>query len=121
MEHGSFRRASEALLVRQSMLGRCILQLERSMGVVVFEQSIGGVRVTATGHVLLRAARSILEQVDALVAIAQSGPWRLRSTGCQILFVFVRWELPGDAYGFRATVPFGRSGNGTVNLSNVLT
>jgi DNA-binding transcriptional LysR family regulator len=40
------------------------------MGLIVFDRSSGGVRATQAGHVFLRSARSILEQMDALVATA---------------------------------------------------
>ncbi len=71
-EHGSFRRAAEALLLRQSTLSRCIRQLEETIGMTVFERSSGGVRATPAGQDFLRTARSILEQVDALMTTAQS-------------------------------------------------
>ena len=71
-EHGSFRRAAETLLMRQSTLSRCIRQLEESIGVTVFERSSGGVCATSAGRDFLRAARSILEQMDALVTSAKS-------------------------------------------------
>ena len=35
--YGSFRRAAEALGVKQSTLSRCISQLEMRLGVVLFE------------------------------------------------------------------------------------
>jgi len=66
-DHGSFRRAAEALLLRQSTLSRCMRQLEHTIGMVVFERSSGGVRATTAGADFLRTARSILEQVDSLV------------------------------------------------------
>ena len=66
-DHGSFRRAAEVLLLRQSTLSRCINQLEHSLGMIVFERSSGGVRATAAGRSFLRTARSILEQMDSLV------------------------------------------------------
>ena len=66
-EHGSFRRAAEALPVRQSTLSRCIRQLEERIQMIVFERSSGGVRATLAGREFLRAARSILEQTDMLV------------------------------------------------------
>jgi DNA-binding transcriptional LysR family regulator len=69
-DHGSFRRAADALLLRQSTLSRCIRQLEESVGMVVFERSSGGVRATLAGRDFLRVARSILEQMDALLATA---------------------------------------------------
>src|SRR5258708_39936944 len=37
-DHASFRRAADALLLRQSTLSRCIRQLEASVGMVVFER-----------------------------------------------------------------------------------
>jgi DNA-binding transcriptional LysR family regulator len=71
-EHGSFRRAADVLLLRQSTLSRCIRQLEYSIGTTVFERSSGGVRATPAGRNFLRIARSILEQMDALVTAVQS-------------------------------------------------
>jgi DNA-binding transcriptional LysR family regulator len=71
-EHGSFRRAAEALLLRQSTLSRRIRQLEHAIGVTVFDRSSGGVRATQAGRHFLRTARSILEQMDALVTHAHN-------------------------------------------------
>ena len=71
-DYGSFRRAAEALLLRQSTLSRCVRQLEESIGMAVFERSSGGVRATQGGRHFLRSARSILEQVEALAARTQS-------------------------------------------------
>ena len=70
-DNGSFRRAAEVLLVRQSTLSRCIRQLEHSIGMIVFERSSGGVRVTKAGRNFLRVSRSILEQVASLVEAAR--------------------------------------------------
>lgn len=69
-DHGSFRRAAEALSLRQSTLSRCVRQLEDSIGLIVFDRFSGGVRPTPAGQEFLRNARSILEQVDALAATA---------------------------------------------------
>jgi DNA-binding transcriptional LysR family regulator len=71
-DYGSFRRAAEGLLLRQSTLSRCVRQLEESIGMAVFERSSGGVRATQAGRQFLRSARSIFEQVEALAARAQS-------------------------------------------------
>jgi len=62
VDYGSFRRAAEILLVRQSTLSRCIRQLEESVGLTIFERSSGGVRATEAGSDFLRLVRSILEQ-----------------------------------------------------------
>jgi DNA-binding transcriptional LysR family regulator len=66
-DHGSFRRAADALLLRQSTLSRCIRQLEHSIGVMIFERSSGGLQATSAGSDFLLTARSILEQMDSLV------------------------------------------------------
>src|ERR1700730_4142906 len=71
-EHGSFRQAAEALLVRQSTLSRCVRQLEQAIGAFLFDRSSGGVRATHAGRHFLRIARSILEQMDALVTHTHS-------------------------------------------------
>ena len=71
-DYGSFRRAAEGLLLRQSTLSRCVRQLEELIGMAVFERSSGGVRATQAGRQFLRSARSILEQVEALAARTQS-------------------------------------------------
>ena len=71
-DYGSFRRAAEGLLLRQSTLSRCVRQLEESIGTAVFERSSGGVRATQAGRQFLRGARFILEQVEALAARTQS-------------------------------------------------
>jgi DNA-binding transcriptional LysR family regulator len=60
------------LLTQQSTLSRGIRELEESIGVIVFERSSGGVCATSAGRDFLRTARSILEQMDALVTSAKS-------------------------------------------------
>jgi DNA-binding transcriptional LysR family regulator len=71
-DHGSFRQAAEALRLRQSTLSRCIRQLEELTSVALFERSSGGVRATPVGRDFLRAARLIVEQIDALVTMART-------------------------------------------------
>src|SRR5712672_2325507 len=71
-DHGSFRRAAEALVLRQSTLSRSIRQLEERIGMTVFSRSSGGVRAIEAGRDLLRVARSIVEQMDTLLTTAHS-------------------------------------------------
>ncbi len=71
-DHGSFRRAAEALLLRQSTLSRSIRQLEERIGMIVFDRSSGGARATEAGRDFLRVARSIVEQMDTLLITAHS-------------------------------------------------
>ncbi|MGM4929611.1 LysR family transcriptional regulator [Tardiphaga sp. 619_E2_N8_5] len=69
---GSFRQAANVFRLRQSQMSRSVRQLEHSIGVVVFERSSGGVKPTPGGREFLRSARIILEQVDALIASAET-------------------------------------------------
>ncbi|KRQ16264.1 LysR family transcriptional regulator [Bradyrhizobium manausense] len=67
-EYGSFRRAAERFSITQSTLSRSIQLLEHSLGIIIFERSHAGVTATPAGLDFLRIARSILEQMDTLVA-----------------------------------------------------
>lgn len=60
------------LSVRHSMLSRSIGQLEHAVGAVLFKRSSGGVEPTLAGRNVLRIARLILEQVDALIETGRS-------------------------------------------------
>lgn len=71
-DHGSFRRAADALRLRQSTLSRCVRRLEELVGMTIFERSSGGVVATPSGRDFLRMARSILEQMEALTTFAHS-------------------------------------------------
>lgn len=69
-DHRSFRRAAEALNLKQSTLSRRIRQLEERLNLVLFERSHAGVHLTAGGSEFLRAARHIIEEIDAMAASA---------------------------------------------------
>lgn len=69
---GSFRKAAELLRLQQSTLSRAIRQIEHGLGVTIFERSSGGVNPTPAGCSVLRLARTILEELDALIAMAKS-------------------------------------------------
>lgn len=71
-EYGSFRQAADILGVCQPTLSRTIKQLEHLIGVTIFERSSGGVEPTPAGRSVLRMARTILEEFDALIATARS-------------------------------------------------
>src|SRR5262245_41276735 len=71
-DYGSFRQAAEVLLIKPSTLSRSIKLLGFRLGTAIFERSSGGVRATPTGRHVLRMARSILEQLDALAAITRA-------------------------------------------------
>jgi DNA-binding transcriptional LysR family regulator len=69
---GSFRKAAELLRLRQSSLSRSVRQMEHHLGIIIFERSSGGVRPTSAGRSVLRLARTMLEEFDALIATAKS-------------------------------------------------
>src|SRR5436190_12600903 len=71
-DYGSFRQAAEVLSIKQSTISRSIQLLEYSFGSNLFERSSGGVRATLAGRYFLRAARSIVEQLDALAAATRA-------------------------------------------------
>ncbi|WP_024520881.1 LysR family transcriptional regulator [Bradyrhizobium sp. Tv2a-2] len=69
---GSFRQAAELLRSQQSTISRSIDQIEHCLGIKLFERSTGGVAPTPAGQRALRQARIILEEFDALIALAKS-------------------------------------------------
>lgn len=69
---GSFRGAAELLRSQQSSLSRRISEIEHHLGIPIFERYSGGVRPTQAGRDVLRLARTILEEFEALIATARS-------------------------------------------------
>ncbi|TYO63339.1 LysR family transcriptional regulator [Bradyrhizobium hipponense] len=69
---GSFRSAAELLNSQQSSISRRIGEIEHHLGIALFERYSGGVRPTRAGCNVLRLARTILEEFDALIATARS-------------------------------------------------
>ena len=67
-QHGSLRRAAEALHIRQSTISRAIRELEEHLGVVLFIRSSGGTRPTRTGAEFMETAKRVLDDFDTLVS-----------------------------------------------------
>ena len=57
VEHGSFNRAAEVLLLTQPAVSHHVRRLEARLGAALFERSPQGVRLTPAGETLLRYAR----------------------------------------------------------------
>jgi DNA-binding transcriptional LysR family regulator len=70
-EEGSFLRAARRLRVAQPALSKQIHDLEREVGVKLFERLPRGTRVTAAGEEFLRDARHALESASRAVATAR--------------------------------------------------
>ncbi|MFD0689635.1 LysR family transcriptional regulator [Actinomadura fibrosa] len=64
-EELNFGRAAERLGMAQPPLSRAIRELERGLGVRLFERTTRQVRLTPAGEVLLRDARTALEAISA--------------------------------------------------------
>jgi LysR family transcriptional regulator, benzoate and cis,cis-muconate-responsive activator of ben and cat genes len=79
---GSISSAAQRLSVSQPTLTRQLGNLERSLGVALFERSPNGVRTTRAGELFLSRGRSILRSAESLDeemrAVAQGHAGRLR-------------------------------------------
>lgn len=69
-EHLHFRKAAEACHVSQSTLSTALTELEKQLGVTVFERDTKKVLVTRVGHVLLERMQSIYIQTQDLMKLA---------------------------------------------------
>ncbi|MEX2130136.1 MAG: hydrogen peroxide-inducible genes activator [Pseudohongiellaceae bacterium] len=71
-EHRHFSKAAEACHVTQSTLSAGIQELEKQLGVTIFERNKKQVLITPVGEKLLLQARSLLGDMEDFVAIAQA-------------------------------------------------
>ncbi|MBW4028970.1 MAG: LysR family transcriptional regulator [Acidobacteria bacterium] len=82
-EEGSFLRAAERLQMPQPSLTRKISQLERDLGVRLFERNSRRVNLTAAGRLLIPEAQTALKHAKRGMMLAQQqavlehGPFRL--------------------------------------------
>ena len=80
---GHFGRAAQRCFVSQPTLSGQIKKLEEELGVVIFERTNRSVTVTPTGEEILRHARLMIEQADAIAQVARAhqdplaGPLRI--------------------------------------------
>jgi LysR family hydrogen peroxide-inducible transcriptional activator len=71
--HGHFGRAAAACHATQPALSAGVAQLERALGVRLFDRGRGGARPTAAAEEILRRAREVLAAADELRAAAGEG------------------------------------------------
>lgn len=102
-----FGRAAERLHMAQPPVTRIIQQLERQLGVALFERTSRSVKLTSAGEALIQPAQAVLDAVDrtrAAVGAASSGLTgrvRVGYSGASARVVIarlasaVRDELPG--------------------------
>jgi LysR family hydrogen peroxide-inducible transcriptional activator len=77
-EQRHFGRAAEACLVSQPALSAQIRELERRLGVTLFERANRRVLPTAVGRTVIDRARGVLRDMDELVSAAHLDPAGLR-------------------------------------------
>lgn len=75
--HGGTSSAARALHLSQPATARALSQLEQELGVLLFERSHKGMRLTPAGDSLLKRGREALGHL----ARADAGPWRVPLSG----------------------------------------
>lgn len=107
VEEQSFHRAAERLHIAQSAFSRRIADLERALGVALFERQARGVRPTAAGRALAADVRRILADIDQSAArarrVAEGGLGLLRLSFTE----GIAWRplLPAAVRRFRNAYP----------------
>ncbi|GGY00945.1 transcriptional regulator [Litchfieldella qijiaojingensis] len=71
IDHGGFARAAEAIHKSPSTLNHAVHKLEEQLGIQVLEPVGRQVRLTEAGEMLLRRARQLLENAEALEDVAE--------------------------------------------------
>ena len=103
---GGFRTAAERCHVSQPSLSAQVAQLEKALGVRLFERDRRRVLVTEAGHALLSRARRVLSEADDLAATAR--PFHDPLTGTLrigLIPTVSPYLLPEIAPVLRATYP----------------
>lgn len=97
VEHGSFRKAAEAIRITQPALSRRIEKLESALNVKLFERTTRRVSLTNIGRAFLPQAERVLDEVDiALMTIGDNRSTRMASVTIAC--------VPSTAYYFMPTV-----------------
>ena len=63
---GTFMEAAKNLFLSQPSLTKSIKELEKEMGILIFDRTNKGVSVTKEGEIFLSYARQVLEQAALL-------------------------------------------------------
>ncbi len=65
-EAGSFSRAARALNIKQATLSRQILEVEKRLGLALFDRKTRGATLTPNGEIYLRTAQRIVREFSEL-------------------------------------------------------
>ena len=107
-EEGSFTRAADRLHVVQSAVSAGVRNLEKELGVMLFDRSTRSVKLTDTGRVLLPEARAILTAAQAARDAVDEARGGLRGTvvlGTMQAQGMRAMDLAGVLAAFRAEHP----------------
>jgi DNA-binding transcriptional LysR family regulator len=105
-EELNFTRAAERLHIAQPPLSAQIKQLERDLGVTLFDRSSRGVRLTDAGRLFLEEVRRIFVQLDQTVDfVRRVGDGRIGRLALGFLPSAAHNALPGVLRGFRERFP----------------
>jgi len=83
---GHFGRAADICAISQPAISVQIRELERTLGVTLFERATRQIHLTNAGRDLLTRARAILASVDELSDAARASVEQLRPTFCRHAF-----------------------------------
>ena len=75
-EAGSFNRAARSMNIKQATLSRHIIEVEKRLGMVLFDRKTRGATLTANGKTYLHTAQRIVrefEELNAWVRATQNG------------------------------------------------
>lgn len=70
---GSLNKAAESLLTAQPNISRSIKELEADLGIVIFNRSTRGMKLTPEGEEFIGYAKSILKQIDDVEQLYKYG------------------------------------------------
>jgi DNA-binding transcriptional LysR family regulator len=104
-ERGTLTAAAAALGYTQSAVSRQIASLERAAQVPLLERRHDGVRLTPAGHVVLRRAATVLDQIDATARELAGLPAEAGAVRLGWFTSAGTWLLPRAVAALRRTHP----------------
>ncbi|MFJ3407396.1 LysR family transcriptional regulator [Promicromonospora sp. NPDC090134] len=105
-EESNFTRAGERLMISQQSLSQQITQLERVLGVKLFDRGTRGTRLTAVGAWFVPEARAVLDRADeAFDAVARVARGEIGSLRLAFLTTTANYLLPPVIRAARQRLP----------------
>ena len=70
---GSLSKASEVLLIAAPNISRSIKELEKDLGITIFDRTQNGMKLTPEGEEFINFAKGILNQIDEVEKFYKTG------------------------------------------------